>query len=548
MQYLLNTASLCLFITVILTSCGGGSGGSGGPTGGTGESPDAVTISGKLTFDRVPHSTFDSSLDYSAVQVLPIRAVVVEALDSSGAVLATATSDEAGNYALSVAAETRVRIRVKAQLLTTGTPSWDFRVTDNTSGNALYVLDGQLLSSGGDDSTRDLHAPSGWSGSRYGNTRAAAPFAILDSVYNALQLVLSVQPQAQFPAAELRWSVNNRPVENNIDTGVGDLPTSFYRSSEGNIYLLGAEDIDTDEYDGHLIIHEWGHYFEDRFSRTDSVGGSHSPGERLDMRVAFGEGWGNAFSGMASGDPIYRDALGNQQGSGFSFSVETNRFFNKGWFNEASVQTILYDIFDAESDGVDTISLGFAPIYDALVSSSYRQQSSFTSIYSFIEVLLDGQPAEVDGIEALLAEELIDGAGSYGEGESNGPSIALPVYLTVEPGGAAVRACSNQAVIGEGEYNKLENRRFFRVTLSSAGTYTFLAQRAEGMITSDPDMRIYRAGSLQGVAESGDINREEQSFSLAAGNYVFELAEFSNIDEDENTGGYVCFDVRVFRR
>jgi hypothetical protein len=32
----------------------------------------------------------------------------------------------------------------------------------------------------------------------------------------------------------------------------------------------------TDEYDDHVIIHEWGYCFEDKFSRSDSIGGNHS--------------------------------------------------------------------------------------------------------------------------------------------------------------------------------------------------------------------------------------------------------------------------------
>ena len=39
-------------------------------------------------------------------------------------------------------------------------------------------------------------------------------------------------------------------------------------------------------------------------------------GERLDMRVAFSEGWGNAWSGMALATQFYTDSAGTGQQSG----------------------------------------------------------------------------------------------------------------------------------------------------------------------------------------------------------------------------------------
>ena len=75
-----------------------------------------------------------------------------------------------------------MRIRVSAHMQRTEAdgPRWDVKVTDNTQGNALYVLQGDLASSETGTSTRNLNASSGWvaasSAGRYANTRAAGPF------------------------------------------------------------------------------------------------------------------------------------------------------------------------------------------------------------------------------------------------------------------------------------------------------------------------------------------------------------------------------------
>jgi hypothetical protein len=59
--------------------------------------------------------------------------------------------------------------------------------------------------------------------------------------------------------------------------GVIDLPqasigSTFFinRSTGKEIYVLGAENVDTDEFDDSVIAHEWGHYYQSSFSRDDS--------------------------------------------------------------------------------------------------------------------------------------------------------------------------------------------------------------------------------------------------------------------------------------
>ena len=68
---------------------------------------------------------------------------------------------------------------------------------------------------------------------------------------------------------------------------------------------------DTDEFDQHVIAHEFGHYIENSFSRADNIGGAHGRGDKLDIRVAFGEGFGYAFSAIVLGDPVARDSFVN---------------------------------------------------------------------------------------------------------------------------------------------------------------------------------------------------------------------------------------------
>ena len=64
------------------------------------------------------------------------------------------------------------------------------RVLNNTNGNALYVLDSAAFNTGTANQTKNLLAGSGWGGTSYTGVRAAAPFAILDTLLTATDFVV----------------------------------------------------------------------------------------------------------------------------------------------------------------------------------------------------------------------------------------------------------------------------------------------------------------------------------------------------------------------
>lgn len=387
-----------------------------------------ITVSGTVTYDRVPHNTGTSGLDYASVAVLPIKGAVVEVICGvEGYVYDSGVTAIDGTYSLKASNSTfnpgvSNFVRVKAQMLDTAAPgTWNFKVVDNTSGGALYVMDTTPFASTANVTANDFTAASGWGGASYTGPRVAAPFAVLDSVYTAFNEVLTVDANAVFPALNINWSTLNALVAGN--KAIGEITTSHYDPATGEIYILGDEDSDTDEYDQHVIVHEWAHYFEDNLSRTDSIGGSHNIGEILDMRLAFGEGFGNAYSGIAIGDPIYRDSNGATQATGFDFDMDTDVCANAGWYSECSVHELLYDF--------DTLLGGFAPLYSVLANEQ-KNTAAFTSIFSFVKSLKDNNAGSAGAIDTLVTGQSIDIITDiYGDSEATnnpGGTDQLPVY------------------------------------------------------------------------------------------------------------------------
>jgi PKD repeat protein len=543
----------------------------------------SVTVGGRITFERVPFSaTPDGGLNYPATIEVPSREIEVELIRSSDqAVLATTVTDANGNYSFNANPNTNVMVRAKALSRFTGTTarpaSWDIRVRNNTNSGALYVLDSSTFNTGVASQTLNLKATTGWGGGfagTYTGTRAAAPFAILDTLYAAGQLVIvQGSNSVQLMPLTAYWSVENVPVDGDVTLGrIGT--TAYYAEGttgiDPGIYVLGAASNDTDEFDQSVIAHEYLHYLEDAISRTDTVGGSHSLDERLDMRVAFSEGFANAFAAMALNDPVYRDSYGTAQSNDFSFNVETRSTSAPGWYNETSVQRIAWDLFDTANDGADTVSIGFAPMY-AVFTSALRDGVPLTSVFPFIAALKQRPGVPVALVDQLVEAEQVAGTSlgivaatldAYATTETHSgvaassEDLVLPVYTPITLNGSSVRVCTSSAVNTssgsvKGNFNKIGNRRFLRFTVPSARmirigvTCNLTDTDCTGSPVPDPDFVVSRASDVT-YAESDTPRLEQLDFNATAGDYVLEVYDWSHADIAETSPrGRTCMTVNI---
>lgn len=549
-------------LALSLSACGGGGGGGGGsnppPTG-------SATVSGTVTFDRPTYGT-NTSLSFSNLERLPVRGATVEVLRASDqAVLATTTTGATdGRYSATVTSG-NVIVRVKAQVRRSGAGAYDFEVRNNTAGNALYALDSATVNASG-AVTVNLNAATGFTvGTGYTGTRAAAPFAILDTLWRARELVQGAEAGLDMPALDVYWSTQNRAggCDGRPNPVTGEIETSFFLAQSfaatascpavpAGIYVLGdaaTASADADEFDASVIAHEFGHYFEDAFSRGDSVGGPHSLADLLDIAVAYSEGWGNAFQGFVLGTPLYRDTFGATGGTGFFFSVESgSSSFARGFATETSAQEILWDVFDSANDAADSdaLDLGYAAIH-AVMRSDIRTSEALTSLFVMADGLEQDFPAQSAAIRNRLAADGVNGIGPFGFGQSpvaSDPDLG-PVYRQ-PPAGQPVQVVSTND-FGDPDdfwasFNRLGGRRYLRVDLPGGGGLRVVAQAAIG---ADPDFLLLRrgvdqcpnGGACDGFDDSVADGREEATFfGLQPGTYVLEVAECSNLGENCRLG------------
>lgn len=517
---------------LVATACGGGGGGGNG-----GAAPTPVTVHGRITYDYIPPAPVTRALDFGAAQRTPAVGVTVQAVSPDDTVLAATAADSGGNYSLSAATGTELRIRVLAERRRVGTPGWETRVIDNTSGGALYAMETALFEVPAGGATRDLHAASGWGGSGYTSARTAAPFALLDAVRLGEARVLEVAPDTVFPELALNWSETNAPSDE-FRPELGQIVTTSYRA--GAIYVAGDAAVDTDEFDRHVVLHEWGHYYENQFSRSDSVGGDHSVVSRLDLRVAYSEGWANAWSAIAQDDPVYSDTGRPESTTDvFRFDIDGNAHFVEGWYAEMTTAGLLWDIYDPGPDGLDGLALGYGPI-DAVLRGPQRTTPALTSIYTFLAHLKEIEPEATALLDAMAESRGVIAIDQdiWGSRETNDASYAdvLPLYTDLTLDGPTVNICS--ASPDGGSYNKIGNLRLLRVDLAAAAHVQFEAVGPPG---SDPDFAYWNRGRATASAGGGTVELLE--LQAPAGAQVLEIYEFGNVRSDAPPSGRTCFDV-----
>ena len=530
----------------------------------------AATITGRIEFERVPLDVV--GLDYDNRAYVPARGVVVEAVAVAAGqcgqeVVARTLSNGEGDYGLQVPANEQVCVQVRAQMVRqTGAARWDVQVTDNTRANAPYYLLDEQPATPAQRPGRDLRAGSGWNAGsqRYSGARAAAPFAILDSLCESLSTVQSVQTSFDLPTLFVRWSEDNIGVDGALVDG--EIGTPFFRQVQlvnsndvvvdviNELFLRGAENANTDEYDPHVIVHESAHYLVSNLSRSDSYGGEHRLSDRLDMTVAFDEGFANAYSGMVLEGVIanpgrYQDTLGNRQASSFRFDLDSNTTGSRGWYSEVSVFKMLYAAFDGDNNGVaDTLSLGYAPIHQALLSQA--ETPALVTAFSFFAALKQQNPGASTGLDLLLLDQgfeagQLDAWGSQETALNNtgisGATDVLPVYTPLVLN-TPVNLCSNDQF---GLFNKLGVVQYLRFTAPSRARYRVTAEP----LTSNARavVEFYQQGQFLGGFEAGEAGELlNASLTLPAGDNVLALYHYDNVFEDDGDDpGRRCFQLTI---
>jgi hypothetical protein len=445
-----------------------------------------ISITGTVTFDMIDNSL--GYWDYENTTVKPAKNVKVVLSSELGSVIDVTFTDESGDYVFN-SVGTPGKYFVVA---VTETKDRTIRVEDNTQNNAVFGVNSVLFDQSEEQQTIDLHASSGWEGQNstgsYTSPRVSAPFAII----HFLQLAeVAFKGDHAIPGVIVNWSPSNRSVDG--DKALGEIKTAHWDGTE--LYLRGEADVNADEYDPHVMIHEWMHYFQDTIGRSDSPGGSHPFGANLDPRLAFSEGLANAAATLTPGvGDLLIDVYGQRQGlAAMGLNIEDRTSFpSQGWYSELAVSYLIHDFFDEQADVDDTLALEFMAL-----ASTLKEQANTgipSTIFSFLyelKELVGSDQAQIDQMTTSVGISNVGDRFGSAEIHDGGFAGSLPpvrsVLLSDEP--VSISMQDDPAV----QDNRLESTRMVTFEASTLTTSLHMT-----LVTSELRIRLLdRWGILQ---------------------------------------------------
>lgn len=548
------------------------------------------TVAGLVQYQK--YGLASSRIDYTGgTTTSPVRRAIVQIMSGSTPI-ATGMTNDAGNYSISVTTSAAsISVRVLSRSTVTNYVSdglgsnncsgggWDIRVVNNVTNNSSsqsnadlrpqYALDSSSIAVTGSAITQNMTAAMAFSGSAY-TQRAGAPFAVLDTAISAIETACQGRANITFPTLYMNWSADNTTASGNRYQG--NILTSFFTtetsSRVANLYILGKVNVDTDELDTHVVAHEFGHFLENKIYRSDSIGGRHSLTDSLDPRLAFGEGFGNAFSGIVHADPYYIDTNDTNQQSGFTIDVSQVPSNNndRGPWSERSMQYMLYHMATQRGNfgAIHNILENFQKTSQASTNgltfiSYYAQQygqtgddlsttwSNAGTLNSPLNALCTGScsagspaysPWDTDNDLGFA----YTGTRRYNQLSSN--SFHEDFWRLYRPLVSGANAATEHDRISFGGYaqtsdnlNKFGLRRLYSVTATGTTTTVSVASITQGSETCSSndllDMAVYSKGVMVGLDEAtsgSTANCPSVTFCSTPGQtYIVEIAGFGTV-------------------
>jgi len=188
---------------------------------------------------------------------------------------------------------------------------------------------------------------------------------------------------------------------------------------------------DPDEFDDAVLLHEYGHYAADVYSRDDSPGGPHRLDDSaLDLRLAWSEGWATFFSSVVRNDPRHVDTSGT--GVRLAFEIEGPSLAAVARYDtsELAVAAVLWDLSDDANgdEGGGPLSIPFPQTWSVVAGLS----SGFTTV-SFEDFWAHWLGGNLGDLTPVLAFRSIDVWTDPFEGalDDDAPARASPIGLGV---------------------------------------------------------------------------------------------------------------------
>jgi hypothetical protein len=479
----------------------------------------AQVIQGQAFYQKV--EVTDAGLDLSRPVMVPVRNARVEVFDRLlQAVAFVSETDARGRFHVPAPSGQPVTIRVISRLR-----SVDLVVADNTNNSSLYTISADI-------DMRD--APSNIL--LIDNTRVSGAFNILEAVQRGNDTVRLADPRTAPLPLTIFWSIRNAPRNGSVREGAVGM--THFDLNSGTAFIVGDRSIDSDEFDDSVILHEYAHLLAARFSRDESPGGPHRPGDMLDPRLAWSEGFANFFSGAARNDHVYRDSSGPDGSRILRYDLEENipAGDRPGYWSEASVQSLLWDFYDEAVDTGDEVRFPLSLIW---ASFSDLRNDRFVYLPYFLDRFIERAPVAAETIRLMVQLRSIDFQPNVR------PSVTNPFPRPIAAGDAATGEVDS---LSSKRKNLMQASHFFAFTTGGGPSSIRLdiAGLGQGGNSDANDLDLFLMDINGRIVERSDrgLNGQSELISteLRAGTYVIEVRSYYTLASTNtivyNSGAY----------
>ncbi len=428
-------------LALALLSCDDGSSGSSSPCalfdGRTEIGGDGV-VQGVARYDK---RLISAQGPTGAVAEMPIRYADVELIScQNGGVLATGSTDSDGRFQIPFTNTGRVGVYIR---VLSATSRYGVSVKRSAAEPFLYGMASAAYDDTGNGETLTVagltaRAPLG-----------AGAFNIFDQGVRGAQAVEVLT--GAVPVSPLVWY-----------WFPGNPNGTSYSATTTTITVLGMS-TDPDEFDDAVLLHEYGHYVLDVYSRDDSPGGVHVLGDStLDLRLAWSEGWATFFSSVVRNDPTHVDTSGDGVRLVFEIEGPSLGAATRYDTNELAVAAVLWDAYD----GADADE-GAGPLNGLLPAVWSVVQGLATSPVSFEDFWTAWQSANPGNLQPILEARSINLWADAQEAGANDddPTRATPI---------AVDQIQAHSLYPAGDVD------YVRFTAPADGTYVIATSRCAG--------------------------------------------------------------------
>jgi hypothetical protein len=253
----------------------------------------------------------------------------------------------------------------------------------------------------------------------------------------------------------------------------------------------------------------------------------------LDPRVAWSEGWANFFSSVVRNDAIWRDSYGSNGVNVLRYDLEDNvppGDKNPGYWSEASVDTILWDLYDDHVDTADDSQFSFDQIWAAFTDLT---RNRFVYLPYFLEHFLERNPFAGDAVRNIVQSRSIDFQPNVR------PTVAYPFPTPMNVNASVSGAVDSLTT----HRNNLVNSAHFYSFTTTGGAASIRLDITGLGPAGNPNMNdldLFLMDSSGRVIERSDTGLNGQSeriaTKLAPDTYVIEIRSFYTRAE---TGGFV---------